>query len=75
LYESFIRGYKSKVDVCSKRFSEGEYGTLMVNFTKSSNQESSFTKAAIVSFKYGENSSVTTNLILNDDGLDDPEDD
>ena len=52
-----------------------EYDTVMVNFTKSGNHDSSFTKAAIVSFKYGENSSVTTNLILNDDGLDDPEDD
>jgi hypothetical protein len=43
----------------------------MVNITKSGSQDSSFTKAAMVSLKHGESSTVTSDSRLDDDDLDD----
>jgi hypothetical protein len=52
-----------------------EYDNVMVNFMKSGNHDSSFTKTAMVSFNHGESCSVASDSILNDDDLDDPEED
>jgi hypothetical protein len=46
-----------------------EYDTVMVNFTRSGNHDSSFTRAAIIALKtaQGETSSLTSSLAGNDD--------